>query len=275
VSGFHIVEHIPFDDLLELVKESLRVLKPGGLLIMETPNPENIVVGSSSFYLDPTHQQPIPPSLLAFLPEYYGYEKVKIIRLQESIELKNAKHSTLLNVLNGVSPDYAVVARKACHDEKILSATNEAFSVDYGLTLESLTQRYDRQAEARVAEVEVKAQLAHVSAQQAEVRAQQAEVRAQQAEVCARESLVMMQQLLSSSSWRITAPLRMIKINILRLYSAIRDRRVVSGVKRRIHERYCKSKTLDVSVTYSANYLSPRSTQVFKKLQKAIGSREN
>lgn len=66
ISGFHIVEHIQFIDLQVLVQEALRVLMPGGILILETPNPENIIVGTSSFYLDPTHQRPIPPQLLSF-----------------------------------------------------------------------------------------------------------------------------------------------------------------------------------------------------------------
>lgn len=61
VSGFHLVEHIPFQVLLQLVAEALRVLKPGGLLILETPNPENIIVGATNFYIDPTHHRPIPP----------------------------------------------------------------------------------------------------------------------------------------------------------------------------------------------------------------------
>lgn len=67
VSGFHIAEHLPFEVLTSIVMESLRVLTPGGLLILETPNPENIIVGSKSFYMDPTHQKPIPPELLLFL----------------------------------------------------------------------------------------------------------------------------------------------------------------------------------------------------------------
>lgn len=59
ISGFHLAEHIPFDDLQALVEESLRVLRPAGVLILETPNPENIVVGTSSFYLDPTHRKSV------------------------------------------------------------------------------------------------------------------------------------------------------------------------------------------------------------------------
>lgn len=56
ISGFHIAEHLAFDDLNRLVHEAFCVLKPGGILILETPNPENIIVGSCSFYNDPTHR---------------------------------------------------------------------------------------------------------------------------------------------------------------------------------------------------------------------------
>ena len=159
VSGFHIAEHIPFSDLQVLVQEALRVLKPGGLLILETPNPENIVVGTSNFYLDPTHQRPIPPQLLSFLPEYYGFKKVKTLRLQESVELSNGKATTLLNVLNGVSPDYAVVAQKAAKAE-LLAATSRAFEAEYGLTLENLAIRYDQQTETRISQADDNAQQA-------------------------------------------------------------------------------------------------------------------
>jgi ubiquinone/menaquinone biosynthesis C-methylase UbiE len=66
ITGFHIAEHLPFEVLQAVVKESERVLKPGGLLILETPNPENISVGTCSFYMDPTHNHPLPPSLLEY-----------------------------------------------------------------------------------------------------------------------------------------------------------------------------------------------------------------
>ena len=90
VSAFHLAEHIPFDDLKELVKEAFRVLKPSGLLILETPNSENLVVGTSSFYLDPSHQRPLPVQLLSFLCEYTGFQRTKILRLQEDAALETA-----------------------------------------------------------------------------------------------------------------------------------------------------------------------------------------
>lgn len=142
VSGFHIVEHIPFDDLQQLIQQALRVLVPGGLLILETPNPENIVVGSSGFYLDPTHRNPIPHQLLSFLPEHYGFARVKVLHLQEAEGLAEHKQPTLFHVLSGVSPDYAVVAQKSATPEQ-MQLLNPAFEKNYGISLEALARQYE------------------------------------------------------------------------------------------------------------------------------------
>lgn len=83
LTGFHIAEHLPFEVLQLLVMHTLRVLKPGGLLILETPNPENVSVGTCSFYMDPTHNHPLPPPLLEFLPIHYGFNRAITVRLQE------------------------------------------------------------------------------------------------------------------------------------------------------------------------------------------------
>ncbi|WP_414040092.1 class I SAM-dependent methyltransferase [Acidithiobacillus sp. M4-SHS-6] len=143
VTGFHIAEHVPFPVLQELVAEALRVLKPAGLLILETPNAENLVVGSSSFYLDPTHQRPLPPLLLAFLTEYAGFLRNKILRLQESPDLTAPDAPvSLLQVLAGVSPDYAVVAQKEAAPAD-LARLDAPFAQEYGLTLADLAARYE------------------------------------------------------------------------------------------------------------------------------------
>ena len=61
LSAIHVIEHIGFNDLVALLDEARRVLRPGGMLVLETPNPENLVVGACNFYYDPTHRQPLPP----------------------------------------------------------------------------------------------------------------------------------------------------------------------------------------------------------------------
>lgn len=142
VSGFHIAEHLPFDVLQNVVQEALRVLKPGGLLILETPNPENIQVGSMSFYSDPSHLRPLPPTLLSFLPEFYGFARTKILRLQKLHELLQQQSIKLQDVLTGVSPDYSVVAQKKAKESR-LKLFDDVFSKTYGVTLEDLSNAYN------------------------------------------------------------------------------------------------------------------------------------
>ena len=86
ITAFHLIEHLTFDHLLLLLDESLRLLKPGGMIILETPNPENILVGSASFYLDPTHRHPLPAALTKFLAEQRGFCRVEILRLHPYTE---------------------------------------------------------------------------------------------------------------------------------------------------------------------------------------------
>ncbi|MCH6258080.1 class I SAM-dependent methyltransferase [Puniceicoccaceae bacterium K14] len=74
ISGFHIIEHFPFQKLVILFEQALRTLKPGGIAIFETPNPRNLFVGACSFHFDPTHIKPVPSELSSFLAEHLGFE---------------------------------------------------------------------------------------------------------------------------------------------------------------------------------------------------------
>jgi O-antigen chain-terminating methyltransferase len=157
VSGFHLAEHLAFSDLQSLVQEAFRVLKTGGLLILETPNPENIVVGSGNFYLDPSHHHPLPPLLLSFLPEFYGFDRVKVLRLQEPLDLKQSRVLTIHDVLGGVSPDYAVIAQKNSLQlgDDFLA---QAFSHQYGISLEDVSSAYTDQLNRRFIDLAARTQ---------------------------------------------------------------------------------------------------------------------
>ena len=86
VSGFHIVEHLPLGLLLELIQQALRVLRPGGIAIFETPNPEAQRVSTYTFFMDPTHRNPIPNELLCFVAASAGFSETHVERVQPVTE---------------------------------------------------------------------------------------------------------------------------------------------------------------------------------------------
>jgi O-antigen chain-terminating methyltransferase len=156
VSAFRLVEHLPFEQVRVLVQSCLRILKPGGLLILEAPNPENLVLGAGGYYAIPNRQSPVAPELLAFVPDYYGYARTKIVRRLDQLKLDDLKLDQqrfgdeqalrLFDVLNGVSPAYAVIAQKSSQGMSHPPVI-QAFAHDYGLQLETLTDRFDLQIE--------------------------------------------------------------------------------------------------------------------------------
>ena len=163
VSGFHIVEHVSFADWTEWINEAFRVLKPAGLIVLETPNPENLFVATRSFYLDPTHLNPIPPELLSFAVEFAGFSRVKILRLQEDKELANSSKISLTNVIKSASPDYSVIGQKPATMD-LTEKFSSAFDIEYGLSLEMLLNKWDYQFEKLVVkanQVKIRQNLLH------------------------------------------------------------------------------------------------------------------
>jgi len=115
VSGFHLIEHLPFPVLTKFLNEAVRVLKPGGLAIFETPNPKNIVVSACNFYSDPTHLNPVFPETIQFLLEFQGLSQVQLMYLnpvEDSPFNKNKERWQLLHNWFFGHRDYAVIGRK-------------------------------------------------------------------------------------------------------------------------------------------------------------------
>lgn len=73
VAALHVVEHLPVEVLFALFRESARVLRPGGLLMIETPNAEALAVSASDFWRDPTHLAPRHPAALTLLGREHGF----------------------------------------------------------------------------------------------------------------------------------------------------------------------------------------------------------
>lgn len=77
IVSFHVVEHLPPESLDRLVRLAYRALAPGGVLILETPNPLSLVVAARNFWLDPTHRRPVHPESLRLSFELAGFDPVE------------------------------------------------------------------------------------------------------------------------------------------------------------------------------------------------------
>ncbi|MBX3025555.1 methyltransferase domain-containing protein [bacterium] len=117
VTAFHLIEHLPYGQLVALFDHAARVLRPGGLLIVETPNPDNMLVASSDFHLDPTHRRPLPSPLVRFLAEARGFRDVAVRPLHPAPEYarfpETSELATRLNAHFHGPRDYAVLAYRA------------------------------------------------------------------------------------------------------------------------------------------------------------------
>ena len=83
----HVVEHLAPFRLPELIELAARKLKPGGILALETPNPGCLAIFAGDFYLDPTHQRPVPSKQLSFYMEESGFGGIEIQELNPAYEL--------------------------------------------------------------------------------------------------------------------------------------------------------------------------------------------
>lgn len=72
----HVIEHMEFADASNLLGLCLRALKPGGTLVVVTPNPQDIGVMGEVFWLDPTHRRPYPAPLVIAMLESSGYSDI-------------------------------------------------------------------------------------------------------------------------------------------------------------------------------------------------------
>jgi len=117
-----------FADLVRFLDLAAAKLRPGGVLVCETPNPTALIVLGHSYILDPTHKWPLHPSLVTFLCERAGFADVEVrfhspadffaVPLLDETEDAPAQVATIneaLHRLNSVlfgPQEYAIVATR-------------------------------------------------------------------------------------------------------------------------------------------------------------------
>ena len=82
VFASQVIEHLFPGDLLTFLTLARQRLAPGGVMVLETLNPETLGVLAKSYYQDLDHKQPVDPEYLAGLLELRGFERVEVRRLR-------------------------------------------------------------------------------------------------------------------------------------------------------------------------------------------------
>ena len=109
-----VVEHLQPLRLAEMIRLCAEKMQSGGVIAIETPNPECLAIFATHFYLDPTHHKPVPPALLAFYLEEAGFGRIAIHPLAPAVdqvpELRELPEAVVQKLFGGM--DYAIIARK-------------------------------------------------------------------------------------------------------------------------------------------------------------------
>jgi len=109
-----VVEHLPPDRLPQMIRLCATRLERNGIIAIETPNPECLAIFATHFYLDPTHQRPVPHPLLAFYLEESGVGQIEVRKLSPAADtmpsLNSLPEDFRLAFFGGL--DYAILGRK-------------------------------------------------------------------------------------------------------------------------------------------------------------------
>jgi O-antigen chain-terminating methyltransferase len=82
----HLVEHLDPLLLPRMLQLCATRLARGGVIAIETPNPECLAIFASYFYLDPTHVRPVPRQLLEFYFAEHGIGVLEFRLLAPAVE---------------------------------------------------------------------------------------------------------------------------------------------------------------------------------------------
>lgn len=109
-----IVEHLDPAKLPAMIRLCAASLRRGGVLAIETQNPECLAIFATYFYLDPTHTRPVPHQLLEFFMEEAGMGSIEVHELSPAIEsipeIGELPEAFRKRFFGGL--DYAIIGRK-------------------------------------------------------------------------------------------------------------------------------------------------------------------
>lgn len=77
ITSLHVVEHLSEATVAALLREAIRALRPGGVLVVDTPKVASVYDLTQHYFMDPTHRLPRHHNLYMFLIEEAGFAEIR------------------------------------------------------------------------------------------------------------------------------------------------------------------------------------------------------
>lgn len=122
IIALQIVEHLSIELLQYVLDLAHRKMQPGAPFIMETLNPQCLMIYAESMFLDPSHFKPVHPYTLQFMAESAGFVNNELLFMtpsDSSMKIpeipEKSEFNTSINVINGLlfgNREYALITYK-------------------------------------------------------------------------------------------------------------------------------------------------------------------
>lgn len=115
VTGLHVIEVLPFPALMTVLDEALRVLAPGGVLILVTATPDAPLPGATPGCHEPAQPSPLAPEVLRFIVEHRGFADVEACwphAVALEVPAQDAADAIVSGRFMGGAQEYAIIARR-------------------------------------------------------------------------------------------------------------------------------------------------------------------
>ena len=127
IMASQVVEHLAPRALVEFLRVARRAMRGGGVLILETINPQSLFALSNWYVMDLTHAQPLHPHTLSFLAEEAGFSDVVVRYLSPARPPREPLE------VDADAPEWARTLSKTV-DEELGSLSDVVFGLqDYAL----------------------------------------------------------------------------------------------------------------------------------------------
>jgi O-antigen chain-terminating methyltransferase len=112
VTAIHLLEHLDPSAIMTVLAEARRTLRPGGLFVVESPNPRNLRVGAAEYWVDPTHRRPLLPDTLEVFFKASGFQLDRVEFLHPFPAEQQLTQDDKGEGLPGAAPEIATISRR-------------------------------------------------------------------------------------------------------------------------------------------------------------------